>query len=289
VGEISPDVVAAVLRRAAEIESAAPPSAPPLDRSVIAEIGHELGLSADAVALATGEWERGELAVVRERLPAKVLGIDAVVLIERQISRDADAVRAGTERWLDAQVFERRRHSGTGSEWVPQRGPIAQIRRATDLRRRVRLRDVDRVGLTVSARDGQAASVRVEADLGALRRGVLSCFVAVPLALGMGAGLAAVEVSPDLLAGPPVGVLVAGAGWIASRRTVERRRVEVADDLHAALDDIAAGETFPSPAGRVQVAVTDAVGTAMEAGTRAVRDAVSRWGPPRPGTRERDA
>jgi hypothetical protein len=278
VGEITPDAVAAVLRRAAEIEADRAQPDPVLDTAVLAEIGRELGLSADSVGQAMREWQRGELAAEPAALSRRVLGLDAGVTVERELARETDEVRTGAQRWLSRQLLERRRDSGPISEWAPRRGVTAQVQRGVDLNKRLRLNDVDRLRLTVRSGPAGGSAVRVEADLGGLRRGLLTGVVAVPLALGVVGGIAAIDHHPTLLAAPPVGAAVATAGWVGSRRTLDRRSREVAENIQLALDDVAAGVAGPpAVSDRVTGIVTDTVGSITVAGGKVAREVLSRW------------
>ena len=263
---ITPDVVAAVLRRAAEIEAGRTGESQSLDIGAVADVGKELGLSPDAVELATQEWRRGELVRVEERASDRRLGVEALVVVERQLTLVPADVRERTEAWLDVQHMERRRHTPASSEWAPRHGPMAALRRVLTPRRGVRLPEVDRVRLIVTPAGASDSRVRVEAGLGSARKGLLSSLVALPLFLGIGGGIAAVGVGPAFaeVGAPLAGAGLAVVGYPVARSTMRRRRVQVADAVNGALDDVATGAPLPERIDSVDEIIAAATKRALE-------------------------
>jgi hypothetical protein len=267
---ITPDVVAAVLRRAAEIEAGRSGESQALDISAVADVGKDLGLSPDAVELATQEWRRGELARVEEQSSDRRLGVEALVVVQRQLAITPAEARERTEAWLDVQHMERRRHTSTSSEWTPRHGPLAAVRRVLTPRRGPRLPEVDRVRLIVTPAGASDARVRVEAGLGSARKGLLSSMVALPLFLGVGGGVAAAAEGPAFFeAGAPVaGAGLALVGYPMARSAMRKRRGQVEEAVHGALDDVATGAPLTEPA--------DGVDRLIAAATRRALDRASR-------------
>ncbi|HVU73150.1 MAG TPA: hypothetical protein VHE83_09330 [Mycobacteriales bacterium] len=280
---ITPDVVAAVLRRAAEIEAGRSGDAPALDISAVADVGRELGLSPDAVERATQEWRRGELARVEEHGSDRRLGVEALVVVQRQLPVAPADARRRTEAWLDVQHMERRRHTAASSEWAPKHGPMAALRRVMTPSRGPRLPEVDRVRLIVTPAGASETRVRVEAGLGSARKGLLGTLVALPLLLGLGGGVAAVAVEPGWIeAGAPIaGASLALAGYPAARSSMRKRRDQVSDAVHGALDDVTTGEAL-APVDGVDQIIAAATKRALDRATRSSRSWVGRTVRPMP-------
>ena len=282
---ITPDTVAAVLRRAAEIEAAgATGAAPSLDISAVADVGKELGLSPDAVAAATGEWRRGELAEVEERTTDKRFGVEALVVVQRQLTIVPADVRARTEAWLDVQHMERRRHTATSSDWAPKHGPMAVLRRVMSPTRGPKLPEVDRVRLIVTPAGAGGSRVRVEAGMTSTRKGLLSGLVALPLLLGVGGGIAAVGYGPAFVevAAPAAGAGLALVGYTGTRSTMRKRRGLAEEAVHGALDDVATGTPLAEAPGAVDEIIAAATKRAIESATRGSRAWTGRMMRPTP-------
>ena len=123
-----------------------------------------------------------------------------------------------------------------------QRGDLAaKVRRKVDLGKRVRLDGVDSVLACVADTGDGRSLVRLEADLGLTRRGLLTGVAAIPAGAAPVAGALATWVTGDpywLVGGFPVGAALGGAGLYAGRKTLARERAEALRALQLFLDDL---------------------------------------------------
>jgi hypothetical protein len=80
--------------------------------------------------------------------------------------------------------------------------------------------------------------VRVTADLGGLRSRLVGSMVGLPAAAGAAVSLVGIPASaPELIAsGLPLGLVVAGGGYLSASRTLERRKARIEESLHILLD-----------------------------------------------------
>lgn len=219
---LSPDEAAAVLRRAAELDTVALEHEDHLDEDVLRQAAAEVGLSPSAVERAVVELRSGHLTPVPE-LPGRRAGLDALV-----VAIHPTAQAAGVERWLGTQWFQVRRRRGATSDWEPRTGLAAKARRAADVHKRLRLHDV-RTLRVEPLLDG----VRVTADLGDLRNGLLGGVVALPAVLV--AGVVLLPGGPEALFAAPAALAAGGIGWAGARRTLAARRERVQDTLQLVL------------------------------------------------------
>ena len=234
---LSPEDAAAVLRRAAELDTDPLEDPGCLDESVVREAAREVGLSEAAVDQAVIEWRTGALSPLPDLPRRQRLGLDRFVYVEHELDRPPGATLVAVEQWLQSQWFERRRVRGGASDWAPRRGSMAKVRRAVDLQGALRLRDVQRLRVQLSP-TADGTQVRLVADLGDLQSGLLAGMVALP-ALAVAAGTAIAVVSgnplPEVLLAAPTGAAAGAAGWWGARRVLAGRRERVHEELERAV------------------------------------------------------
>lgn len=244
---LTPDEVARVLRRAAELDAAAghPEATELVDAALVEEAAAEAGLSREAVRRAIDE-----LALEPGAAHGSVLG-NAHVVVERRLVGSADEVTAHLHRYLRSQLLQPRRVSPTRSRWVPRQGLGVVVRRATDLGGRLLLEDVGSLDLVVTPGGGSTVHVRLEADLAGVRRGRN-----VRLAGGAGAGALSagtivllVGFAPAAVLAVPVGAGLAASGHLAARSYSQYRVGRVHEALAGELDRIEHPAALP-PVGR---------------------------------------
>lgn len=237
---LTPEDAAAVLRRAAELDTPVLPQGDALDEQVVREAAREVGLSEAAVDQAVQEWRAGVLEPLPDLSADVRVGLLATVAVESRTGLAPDAASERMQAWLRGQWFERRRVRGNESEWAPRPGLLAGARRAVDVQKRLRLAGVGRVRLCV-APAAQGSRVRVVADLGDARSGLLAGLVMAPAVVaGGGLGVAlGLDGGADVLLALPAALGVGGLGWGVSRRVLARRRAELAEDLERVLDELA--------------------------------------------------
>ena len=236
---LSPEDAAAVLRRAAELDTPALEAADGFDEQVVREAAREVGLSERAVEQAVTEWRSGLLAPLPSLSPARRAGLPGSAAVELRVALSPEDAVPRLEAWLRGQWFERCRGNGFQTEWRPRRGALASARRATDLDRRLRLSGVGRLRVAVGPADGGGARVRVVADLGDTRTGLLAGLVATPAALTAGGVGVALLGSPEMLLALPAAAGAGGMGWLGSRAVLRRRCAAVDEELTAALESLA--------------------------------------------------
>ena len=237
---LSPEDAAAVLRRAAELDTPALPAGDALDERVVREAAREVGLSETAVEQAVQEWRAGVLDPLPELSPDRVAGLLATVSAEGRVALPVERTAEQVDAWLRAQWYERRRTRGPESEWVPRRGVLAGARRAVDVSGRLRLSGVSRVRACVAPAPS-GTRVRLVADLGDLRRGLLGGLVAAPAVVVGGATIAvgAGDLLPEALLALPAALGAGSLGWVGARGVLASRRARVAEELELALDELA--------------------------------------------------
>lgn len=239
---LSGDELGLVFRRAAELQDERNRHGqllPGLDPTQVEEVAREVGLDAEAVRRAVGEFRRGELAPVAVPTSDRVLGLSGVAAVERVASLSPEEAAWALTGWLDRQLFERCRRVGLGGDFLPRRGLVAQARRKVDLRGRYRLEDVARLRVRVAANGSGGSTVRVEAVLDGYRAGLLAGLVAMPTVVGVGVVVVlGGSVGVEALAAVPVVAAVTGAGWLRARTALENRRERVTEELEGALDEL---------------------------------------------------
>ncbi len=237
---LSPDAAAAVLRRAAELDTPSLTQHDALDEQVVRDAAREVGLSDAAVDRAVQEWRAGVLEPLPELTPDVRVGLLATVAVETRVLVPPPVAAERVQAWLHGQWFERRRVRGNESEWAPRVGLLAGARRAVDVQKRLRLNGVGRVRLCV-APAASGSRVRVVADLGDARSGLLAGMVVAPVAIGGGLGalLLSLGVGPEALLALPATAGAGGLGWAGARRVLASRRAQLSEDLERVLDELA--------------------------------------------------
>lgn len=241
---LTPDDAAAVLRRAAELDTPSLEEFDVLDEQVVREAAREVGLSESAVEQAVTEWRSGVLAPLPALPPDRRAGLPGTLAVQGQVALSPQVAEERLAAWLRGQWFERRRTRGAESEWAPRRGVLASARRAADLDRRLVLSGVGRLRVCV-APAASGARVRLVADLGDTRRGLLTGLVAAPavlvgggvgVALGLSGG-AGLEVAAAL----PAALGAGGLGWVGAQRVLRSRLRELEEELERVLETLPAG------------------------------------------------
>lgn len=229
---MTPEQAAAVLRRAAELQAADLSRDDVLDTAAVVQLGSELGLREDAVRSALAEHR----APPAPTAPA-LLGLQAEVVVTRDVEADPQAVQAHVGRWLEQQWMQRHRSRPQTTSWRPRRGPLADLRRGLDLSRTIQLKGVAAVEVRAEP-EGSGAQVTVAVSVSEARNEALGLLVALPTA-AVGAigvvGALATGATEALLALPLAGA-VGGAGWLGARAVVQSRRTQVAEAVEGALD-----------------------------------------------------
>ena len=236
---LSPEDAAAVLRRAAELDTTALPQVDALDERVVRDAAREVGLSEHAVEQAVQEWRAGVLDPLPELSPDRFAGLLATAAAEGRVALPVERAAEQVDAWLRSQWFERRRTRGPETEWVPRRGVLAGARRAVDVQNRLRLQGVGRVRACV-APAASGTRVRLVADLGDLRRGLLGGLVALPavVAGGFTVAVGAPDLLPDVLLALPAAAGAGGLGWAGAKGVLRARRARVAEELERVLDEL---------------------------------------------------
>ena len=229
-----------IIRRAAELDAADPgdDAMGRIDRRALEAAAEEVGISPAAVRLAMAEHDAGALVRPDDR---SILG-PARALAVRTVDLPMSVARERVDRWLKGQLLEVKERHGDEVVWCRRQDLAAKLRRKVDPTRRVRLAQVDAVCASVADVGDGRSIVRLEADLGLTRRGLLTGVAALPSAAGtvIVGGMAAALVDPLLfVAGLPVGAALGGAGLYAGRRTLARERAEAHRVLDLFLDDLA--------------------------------------------------
>lgn len=248
---LTPEDAAAVLRRAAELDTPSLEQHDGLDEGILRAAAREVGLSDAAVDQAVREWRAGALAPLPDLAPDSRLGLPGFVAVAGPVDLPAAEAARRLDAWLREQWFEHRRSRGPEAEWAPRRGPLASARRAADLDHRLRLGAVGRLRVCVTPA-GAGTRVRLVADLRETRSGLLTGLVTAP-AVVTAAGFGAAAVLPagtdvsDLLLALPAAAGVGGLGWLGARRALTRRRALVAEELERVLALLPTASRRPLP------------------------------------------
>jgi hypothetical protein len=216
---LSADEVAAILRRAAELEDereAANGQIPDkIELAAVEQAAGEVGISADAVRRAYAELQVGgippEPTNPSRWAPSELFGND-LVAEQRVVRLTIDQARDRIGRLLRGQTFELRRSSENASLWRRRNDMSASMRRSFDFSKKIKLTSARAitVNLTeVTDRDGRPATlVRLVADIGQIRTGTTVATVGAPT------GVAAVAGGVGALVGEPTVVFAAIASWL---------------------------------------------------------------------------
>ncbi len=248
---LTPEDAAAVLRRAAELDTPSLEQHDGLDEDVLRAAAREVGLSDDAVDQAVREWRAGALAPLPEAAQDSRLALPGFVFVSGPVDLPPAEAAHRLDAWLREQWFEHRRSRGPEAEWAPRRGALASARRAADLDHRLRLRAVSRLRVCVVPA-GAVSRVRLVADLRETRGSLLTGMVAAPagvtaVALGAAAVLPAGTSVAELLLALPEAAGVGGLGWLGARRALHARRAAVAEELERVLAGLSTAVRRPLP------------------------------------------
>jgi hypothetical protein len=234
---LTDDEVAAVLRRAADLDGGA--AAPTLDGLPVAAVeaaAAEAGLSPAAVRHAVAELRAGALEDDGLTAPG-------VVVCARVVPGTPDGTLASVGRYLSHQALVRARDRGREQVWRPRDDVVATLRRKLDFTGSIRLRAVDEVVVRAVEVEG-GTLVRVVARLDAVSASAPSIGAGVGSTLGTAAAGAAAALTGDaawLLAtaagAPAAGVL----GWRIGRGVRGERRRNVAEAIDGMLDELELG------------------------------------------------
>ena len=234
---LTPDEAAAVLRRAAELDTPSLEQHDGLEEEALRQAALEVGLSGAAVDQAVAEWRAGALGPLPPVQTGRVLGLLAAVVVEARIAVPLEVAERQVQTWLQTQWFEKRRTRGSETDWRPRPGLLATARRAVDVQRTMRLSRVDRLTTCVAPSAG-GTRVRIVAELADLRTGLTAGLVVAPGVVAAAVTALAVASGnplPEVLLGVPVGLGVGGLGWTASSVVLASHRARVAEELEHAV------------------------------------------------------
>jgi hypothetical protein len=193
-----------------------------------------------AAQQALEEWRRGQLVVQPPPpLPDETRRLSPIVTIERTLGLDPEKAQGALDNQLRRQWFARgRRYGAAGCEWVPRAGLLADLRRKLDVRGTLLLDEVNRVRLDLTPGKPGTSVLRLSADLGGYRSRLLGGMVVAPVAAGalttaLGIPVESLEL---VIAGLPLGLAVAGGGYLGASRSLEKRKARVEEALHILLD-----------------------------------------------------
>ncbi|MGH9244437.1 MAG: hypothetical protein ACRD29_09000 [Acidimicrobiales bacterium] len=247
---LTSDEVAAVLRRAAELEGEGSPGdgsqTDRIDLTAVEQAAAEVGLSPAAVKRAYAELQVGSLGAQQAiaRTEGGIIG-PAAVAEQRVVHLSPDEVRARAGRFLQRQTFELRRSNPEFSLWRRRSDVAASVRRAFDFSKRIKLTQPRAITVhlteVVDLADQPATLVRVEADLGHIKAGTAVATVGTPTAVAAAGGVLGVLFSND-----PAWVMAAAGGWVPvtagavglGRFLYGRERRKVAELLASFLDGL---------------------------------------------------
>lgn len=249
---LTPDDAAAVLRRAVQLDTPTLAEHDALDEQVVRAAARDVGLSEASVEQAVAEWRAGVLAPLPALVADTWAGLPGWVAVERAVPLSATDAAVRLEAWLRGQWFERRRTYGTESVWAPRGGILASARRAADLDGRLRLSGVGRLRVCTAPAEPAGmrpapaepgARVRLVADLGDARTGLLAGLVAAPAlltAVGVATALVvpAGGAMPEVLLALPAALGAGGLGWCGARTVLDRRRAALSEELERVLDEL---------------------------------------------------
>jgi hypothetical protein len=251
---LTPDEVAAVLRRAAELDAAVDDATGEqygrVDLVTVEQAASEVGLSPAAVRQAYAELQTGAIepaGAVPARHAGRILGPSTIVE-QRVVHLPPEQVRDRVGAFLRRQTFELRRSTPESSLWRRREDVAASFRRAFDFSKNIKLEDPRAITVHLTSvvdQDGRSATlVRLEADIGQVKTGA-----AVGAISGAGVAGAFAGITFALVGAPPVApelLLGWGAGWAAftpaglgiARYGLNRKRAKVAELLALFLDGL---------------------------------------------------
>jgi hypothetical protein len=251
---LTSDEVAAVLRRAAEldagIDEASGDTGGRIDLAVIEQAAGEVGLSPAAVRQAYAELQTGAIEPAGKapaKHPGRVLG-PAIVVEQRVVHLPIEQVRDRVGAFLRRQTFELRRSTPESSLWRRREDVAASFKRAFDFSKNIKLEDPRAVTVHLTAvvdQEGRPATlVRLEADLGQIKTGGAIAAVSCAGVAGAFAGITfavagSPPVAPELLLGwAATWAAFTPAGLGIARYRLTRKRDKVAELLASFLDGL---------------------------------------------------
>jgi hypothetical protein len=263
-GRLTSEEVAAVLRRAAELDAdaeAAGGGREPGGRSdggagggtggtwhddrydtdAVEAAAGEVGLSPAAVRQAVAELRVGALATT-EAVPARrrrAAAVSPVVVEQRLLSRAPSSALAGIEAQMRRQLFEVRRRGATDALYRPRADLVAKVVRKLDFAGNIRLDGVGSVVVQVTPTDGRTL-VRVEATMAVTRSNVVAGSAGLGAAVALGAGFSGALLAEPafVVAALPAGAAVTASGVRIRGRRWQAQRDNIAETLAGLLDRI---------------------------------------------------
>src|SRR5205085_3368638 len=140
-----------------------------IDEATLIQAATEAGLSSDAVHRALAELRSGIL----EAPPPRHRGVfgEPTLTLCRTVPGPVHDVERNLAGFLHAQLFELQRDRRTATTWVRRRGLEASARRVVDraVQRRLILRDVNHVDISLVEQGGGWVLVRLDVDVLAIR------------------------------------------------------------------------------------------------------------------------
>ena len=166
---LTEDEAAAVFRRAAELDDAAPDArSGGLDRIAVERAALEVGLSRSSVHRALAELDAGSLRPAVS--PAnRWRWRDGVATVERIVDVQPSVAQAHLDAYLKRQTLRVTRRRGPITVWELAEGVTASVVRGIDLQGRLRLKSVSAVTLCVMP-DEAGSHIRVDLDFKKARR-----------------------------------------------------------------------------------------------------------------------
>lgn len=247
---LTAEQVAAVLRRAAEIESEVeragggdgdPTS---IDAASVEAAAEEVGLSPAAVRQAVAELQVGSLApepAPPPRRPAlrRSSAPSHLVAEQRVVATPPATALAVLDGLLGQQMFAARRRGPDSAVFRPRDDMVAKLRRSLDFAGHIRLDGV--AGVTAVATPVEGGTlVRVEAEMQATRQSIVGGSAATGAATTLFTGVVGALVhEPGLvLVAFPAGAAVAAGGVRVRGRRWDQQRRDVHDALTLILDRV---------------------------------------------------
>lgn len=172
---VEDDHIAAVLRRATELDGQAHAGSSGLDLELLEEAAVEAGLSRESVRRAVAELRAGALAVEPGGSGRRFAPRPAELTLSRGVPGPARVVDDILRRFLNKEQFHLRRDLGSTSTWDRRQDVGARLRTSLDkgVHRRLLLREIDHVEIAVVEEPGSAGGtvmVRLAVDVRPLRR-----------------------------------------------------------------------------------------------------------------------
>lgn len=233
--ELSEKELAAVIRRAAELDQARRGGDAPtlLDGEALEQVAHEAGLSPSAVRQALAELRLGTLVVDQGRRfrlgQERRQRRNGPVVIERAVNASREEVDYALGRLLADEKFRVRRRPGHLVLWERR-----------DRKKRSSLEAVRTVAVTVVDESPERCLVRVELDLHVSPEDQVAGGVTGAVFGGGGTAWLLTILGPDELAifGVPVAAIAGVAAWRSYRKEYRETADRARDAIELLLDDL---------------------------------------------------